>query len=109
MLLHYIICLCVGLYPYVYVCVNVGAHDLPACTASTLELYHAIVLGPHERGPVCNGSGVDDNCYIECTGEMTAINITSDSATRGCLYFARMPRLMRRRVSACVHVGECLL
>ena len=98
MLLHFIILsVSRSISICVRACVNVGVHDLPACTASTSILCHVIVLRPHERGPVGDGNGVDDNCYIECTGEMTAMDITSDCATTGCLYFSRISRLVRRK------------
>ena len=72
-------------------------NDLPACTASTLELCHVIVPRPYERDPVCDGNGVDGNCHSECTGEMTAMDITSDCATTGCLYVDRISRLVGRK------------
>ena len=96
---------------YMYVCVHVGVHDLPACTASILELCHAIVLRPHKRGPVGNGNGFDSICHIErvpVQGRWRRL-INSDCATRGCLYFAKISRPVRRRVRACVYVSECRL
>ena len=52
-------CLCVCPCGRIYICMNAHVHNLPACTASTLKVYHIVLLRPQGYKPVELWHGAD--------------------------------------------------